>query len=115
MKSKKPFLINNYFLIKEKFGDLVSIKELAVLCDVVPRTIKRYLQDGFITAYQVSKRKRAIIVDSILPDFKKTNNYDFHFLIKNKGLNKELYYKEQDFIAWLFIGDYSKFKIPDLK
>lgn len=115
MKSKKPFLTNNYFLIKEKFGDLVSIKELAALCDVVPRTIERYLEDGFITACQVSKRKRAVIVDSILPNFKKTNDYDFHSLIKNKGLNKELYYKEQDFIARLFIGDYSKFKISDLK
>lgn len=115
MKSKKPFLINNYFLIKEKFGDLVSIKELAALCDVVPRTIERYLEDGFIIACQVNKRKRAIIVDSILPDFKKTNDYDFHSLIKSKGLNKELYYREQDFIAQLGIGDFSKFSISDFK
>lgn len=115
MKSKKPFLTNNHFLIKEKFGDLVSIKELAVFCDIVPRTIERYLEDGFITACQVNKKKRAVIVDSILPNFKKTNDYHFHSLIINKGLNKELYYKEQDFIAQLFIGDYSKFKISDLK
>lgn len=115
MKSKKPFLIKNYFLIKETFGDLVSIPELAIFCDAVPRTIQRYLEDGFIVACHVEKKKRAVIVDSILRDFKKTKDYEFHSLIKNKGLNKELYYKEQDFIAKLFIGDYSKFKISDLK
>lgn len=115
MKSKKPFLRKNYFLIKETFGDLVSIKELAEFSDIVPRTIQRYLKDGFIIACHVDKKKRAVIVDSILRDFKKTNDYEFHSLIKNKGLNNELYYKEQDFIAKLFIGDYSKFKISDLK
>ena len=115
MKSKKPFLRKNYFLIKETFGDLVSIKELAEFSDIVPRTIQRYLKDGFIIACHVDKKKRAVIVDSILRDFKKTNDYEFHSLIKNKGLNNELYYIEQDFIAKLFIGDYSKFKISDLK
>lgn len=115
MKSKKPFLRKNYFLIKETFGDLVSIKELAEFSDIVPRTIQRYLKDGFIIACHVDKKKRAVIVDSILRDFKKTNDYEFHSLIKNKGLNNELYYREQDFIAKLFIGDYSKFKISDLK
>lgn len=115
MKSKKPFLRKNYFLIKEQFGDLASIKELATFCNINSRTIERYLEENFIIACQVDKRKRAVIVDSILPNFKKTSDYDFHYLIKNKGLNKELYYKEQDFIAQLGIGDFSKFNISDFK
>ena len=115
MKSKKPFLIKNYSLIKKQFGDLVSISELGMFCDISSRTIERYLEESFIIACSVHKRKRAIIVDSILPGFKKTDEYNFHSFIKNKGLNKELYYKEQDFIAKLGIGDYSKFKKSDFK
>lgn len=115
MKSKKPFLRNNYLSIKNKFGDLASINELGVFCGINPRTIERYLKENFIVACQVGKRKRAVIVDSILPNFKRPSEHNFHSFIKSKGLNRELYCKEQDLINSLGFVDYRKFNKSDFK
>lgn len=111
MKSKRKILRDNYFLIKEKFGDLISISELATFCNIHRRTIERYLVDNFIFSCKIEGRKRAIIVDSLLPDFKLPSKNNFHNLIKNR----EIYCKEKDFLGNLGLCDFEKIKELKLK
>lgn len=111
MKSKINLLRENHFLIKTQFGDLISITDLAMFCDIHRRTIERYLADNIIFSCKIEGRKRAIFVDSLLPNFKIPSKNNFHSLIKNR----ELYCKEKDFIHSLNMNEYQSFKGLEFK
>lgn len=97
MKSKKHALMDKYSFIKESYEDLISISDLAQSCDVSPRTIQRYLVEDRIYCFNFNPKKRGVIVDSLLPDFKKPSTENFHKFIKNKSL----YCTQEDLIFGL--------------
>lgn len=86
MRSKKHILLKMYSSIKEQFGDLVSISDLANHCEIHQRSIQRYLSDGTIYYFEITPKKRAIIIDSILPDFKLPSQDTLHKYIQDKNI-----------------------------
>lgn len=104
MKSKKYILEDKYNLIKKIYKDLISIPELAQVCNISLRTVQRYLVEDRIYCFNFNSKKRGVIVDSLLPNFKKPSTENFHKFIKNKNL----YCTQEDLIYGL---NYQEFQI----
>lgn len=104
MKSKKYILEDKYNSIKKSYEDLIPISELAEICNISLRTVQRYLVEDRLSCFDFNSKKRGVIVDSLLPNFKKPSTENFHKFIKNKSL----YCTQEDLIYGL---DYQEFQI----
>lgn len=68
IKYKKHPLINFYKKVKRKYNDVISIKDLAAICYVSTKTIRRYIKKLFLYT-TFSNNTHLIHIDSLTFNF----------------------------------------------
>lgn len=90
MKNKRNILIEKYNLIKEKYGKIISVRDLSIICCICIKTIIRYLNDNTIFS-TFSSNTHIIHVESL-----NNKNYippsidSFHKILSNLDLYCEV-------------------------